>query len=233
MSTEEQSSNTETAQAADARAIAHLKKSIADGKHWYLALLESIYIWRSTKEDFRSRHYNYLIDDEAFDWLLLAERLLSEVDEGVPEEEKINLLFYDQPPQDLPNDVFKKLIGDSKYKAYLNFIYGVLVEEALVSAVTEEVRKERRLVGLHKENEAEVAYERIYGEHFESLFEQFLQDKKYRRRTVISQDMAKELNYWLFKYRLKHADKSRAASDTKKALIYLQHHTMAKKKRSG
>jgi hypothetical protein len=231
MSTTEQTSDADAAKSADARAIAHLKKSIADGQHWYLSLLESIFLWRSYEEDYRGRHYNYLIDGEAFDWLLLAERLISEVDDLVPEQEKINLLFHDQPPQDLPNDVFKKMIGDSKYKAYLNYIYGVLVEEALVSAVIEEIRKERRLLGLHRDNEADVAYVRIYEDNFQHLFEAYLKDKQYRKRAIISQDMAKEFTYWLFKYRLKRTDKSRAASDTKKALVYLQHQTMAKKKK--
>jgi len=31
----------------------------------------------------------------------------------------------------------------------------------------------------------------------------------------------KEFTYWLFKYRLKHCDKARVASDTKKALDWL------------
>jgi hypothetical protein len=43
-------------------------------------------------------------------------------------------------------------------------------------------------------------------------------------------DELKEFTYWLFKYRVKHSEKSRVASDTKKALLYMQKH-MIKKKR--
>jgi hypothetical protein len=34
----------------------------------------------------------------------------------------------------------------------------------------------------------------------------------------------KEFTYWLFKYRLKHNDKERVASDTRKALDWVQRH---------
>jgi hypothetical protein len=33
----------------------------------------------------------------------------------------------------------------------------------------------------------------------------------------------KEFHYWLFKYRLKRSEKPKIASDTRKALVYLQH----------
>ena len=78
----------------DIRAIQHLKKSVSNGKHWYLALLEAIKLWESTKETYNRREYRYLIDGEAFDWLLLAERLCQEIAELIPENEKINLLFF-------------------------------------------------------------------------------------------------------------------------------------------
>ncbi len=42
----------------------------------------------------------------------------------------------------------KDLIGPEKYRAYLNFIYGVLVEEMVVHAVVGDLRKRRRTSGL-------------------------------------------------------------------------------------
>src|SRR4030042_5316652 len=128
----------------DRRAIQHLKESVANGKHWYLALLESIKLWKSAEETYKRRRYCYLIDDESFDWLLLAERLCNEIGDFIPEKERINLLFFDRPPVELPKEEFKKLIGAAKYRAYLNYLYGVLVEEALISAVVDDIRKECR-----------------------------------------------------------------------------------------
>ena len=57
-------------------ALAHLRQSIANGTHWFLALLEAIALWSLPEETVDERRYCYLIGGEAFDWLLLAERLI-------------------------------------------------------------------------------------------------------------------------------------------------------------
>ena len=82
-----------TQAAGDAKAIEHLKQAVANGKHWYTALLEAIKLWKSAEEDYHGHHLHYLIDGEAFDWLLLAERLSDEISQSIPEKEKINLLY--------------------------------------------------------------------------------------------------------------------------------------------
>jgi len=79
-------------------AIRHLEQVILSGKHWYIALLEAIGLWTDGEESYNGRHYRYLIDGEAFDWLLLAERLCEAVDDLLPEKEKLALLFYGKPP---------------------------------------------------------------------------------------------------------------------------------------
>ena len=121
----------------DAEAIKHLKQAIADGKHWYIALLRSIGLWTSAEEVHNDRTYRYIIDGEAFDWLLLAERLCETADSLVPDDGKLALLVYGEPPIDLTVGRFKGLIGSSKYHQYLNYFYGITVEEALISAVQE------------------------------------------------------------------------------------------------
>lgn len=214
----------------DLRSIQHLKESVANGKHWYLALLESIKLWKSAEETYRRRRYCYLIDGEAFDWLLLAERLSQEISDLIPEKERINLLFFDRPPIELTKEEFKRLIGAAKYRAYLNYLYGVLVEEALISAVVEEIRKEHRAAGWDKyDNVLDKAYKRVYGENQQLLFDSFRKEKKYSKQKTISLGMLKEFTYWLFKYRIKHCEKSRVASDTKKALMHMQRNLILKK----
>ncbi len=206
-----------------AEAISHLKQSIASGKHWYIALLEAIGLWTCTEEVYDGRYYCYLIDGEAFDWLVLAERLCETVDGLLPDGEKVNLLFYGNPPLPLEQSEFEKLIGSSKYRQYLNYFYGVIVEEALILAVEEEMRKERQSLGLGKkpENINEV-YRRIYDATKTALLKQFRQEKGYLEVESISLTELKEFTYWLFKYRLKHCDKARVASDTKKAMEQLR-----------
>ena len=206
----------------DAEAIRHLEQAIASGKHWYIALLEAIGLWDAAEETHNGHTYLYLLSNEAFDWLLLAERLCQAVDGLLPDDEKTALLFYGKPPLNLPSEKFKGLIGSVKYHQYLNYFYGITVEEALTLAVQEEVRKERWAAGDCKEKDTtNEVYRRIYGATKTVLLRRFRRDRGYPQLKSISLTELKEFTYWLFKYRLKQCDKARVASDTKKALNWL------------
>ena len=206
----------------DDEAIRHFRNAIASGVHWYTGLLEAVGLWSSPEETFQGRHYQYLIEGTAFDWQLLAERLCEAVDDLLPEKEKSDFLLKGKPPQDITKEQFQELIGPVKYKQYLNYFYGVTVEEALLLAVKDEVRKERLLSALVKEDITTAeAFRRIYAETQPVLLEQFRKEKHYRRLRSISLSELKQFTYWLFMYRIKHNDKSRVASDTKKALDWL------------
>jgi len=208
---------------SDDGVIRYLEQAITGGKHWYIALLEAIGLWTVAEEVHNQRRYRYLIAGEAFDWLLLAERLCQAVDGLLPDNEKTALLFHGQPPLNLTVDRFKELIGGGKYHQYLNYFYGITVEEALILAVQEEVRKERRTLGYSNREHDVVGevYRRIYGATKPVLLKRFRREKGYPHLKSISLTELKEFTYWLFKYRLKQCDKARIASDTKKALQQL------------
>lgn len=208
--------------AEDAQAIQWLKNAVAEGKHWYVALLEAIRLWSSPEEDYEGRHYRYLVDNEAFDWLVLAERLCEELDRLIPEKERTALLFFDIPPIELSRGEFRNLIGPSKYHTYLNYFYGILVEGFLILAVMEEIRKERRVLGLSSDDGTlDEAHHRIYGADQFSLLKQFRKERRYPYLRSMSLRQFDEFTYWLFKYRIRRCDKSCVASDTKKALSKL------------
>ena len=208
---------------ADAAAIRHLQQAIAGGKHWYIALLESMGRWASAEEVHNDRTYQYLIGGEAFDWLLLAERLCETVDGLLPEGEKDTLLFYGRPPLSLSAGEVRELIGSSKYGQYLNYFYGVTVEGALLLAVQEDIDKERRVLGYRSQDEpADEAYRRIYNAARVALLKRFRQERDCPQLKSITLTGLKEFTYWLFKYRLKQCEKARIASDTRKALGYLK-----------
>jgi hypothetical protein len=209
----------DSAVAGDAAAIKHLEQAVAGGRHWYIALLEAIARWTGVEEIHGGRNYRYLIAGEALDWLLLAERLCSSVDGRLPDDEKTSLLFQGRPPLKLSREDFRRLIGGGKYRQYLNYFYGVTVEETLILAVTEEVRKELRTRGYTDERDvANEVYRRIYGATRDALLQLFKQGKGYSRARSMSLVMLKEFTYWLFRYRLQNCDSTRVASDTKKAL---------------
>jgi hypothetical protein len=207
---------------SDTALVRQMKQAIASGEHWYLVLLEAIGKWTIAEEVYHGRRYCYLVAGEAFDWLLLAERLCEAVDGLLPEDEKMALLFYGKSPLQLSVEEFKKLIGNSKYCQYLNYFYGVTVERALVLAVQDEVRKERWALGYTQEGDVyHEVYRRIYGKTNGVLLKNFRKERGYPRLKSINLAELKEFTYWLFKYRLKQCDKARVASDTKKALLKL------------
>ena len=210
----------ETAAADDARAIRHLRAEIKAGRGWYPALLEAINMWRSPEEEYNGERYLYLIGGQAFDWLRLAERLCDEIKDIVPEDELTGLLFFDHPPVKLTEVEFKQALGPAKYRAYLNFLYGVLVEQALLMSGIYEVRK-ASIVSLRPEEEAARAYLKVYHAELAYLLEAFQKEMKYPQRKSLTITEMKEFTYWLFKYRVKTSEKSRTASDTKKALALM------------
>jgi len=204
-------------------AIRYFQEALATDKHWYIALLEAIGLWSAAEETDDGHTYRYLIDGEAFDWLLLAERLCEVADGLLPEDEKLNLLFHGEPPLDLTPEKFKRLIGSAKYHQYLNYFYGITVEEAVILAVRQEIRKEKRTLGYHKESDIDnEVYQRIYGATKTTLLKKFRHERGLPQLRSISLTELKEFSYWLFKYRLNHCDKAKVASDTKKGLEQLK-----------
>lgn len=207
---------------ADPEAVEHLQRALAEGRHWFIALLEAVAIWRPADEQVDDRRYHYLIGGEAFDWLLLAERLLECIDGGVPEAERDALIFCGRMPPDIDEACFREIIGEAKHQAHLNYLYGVTVEEALQLAVEEEVLKERRSrVWGSREPLDEVVFQRIYGRGHQELLAEFRSKRKLPDGDSISYQELKELTYWLFKHRLRQCDPARVASDTRKALAQL------------
>lgn len=213
--------------------ITEVRQKIEAGENWFIALLAGIGRWEAPEEDFGGDHYQYLIGGEAFDWLLLAERMMSELNGYIPEDEKEALLFKGLAPIQLSAREFRELIGITKYRAYLNYLYGVLVEDALQMAVEEEVRKESVSRGMLNENQIFWrAFEKIYGKPWDTMLALYTAEDKIKNADSMSITERKAYIYWLFKYRFLNADKARVASDTKKGLNYLNKALQSQKNQS-
>ena len=205
------------------RAVDLLESSIADGKDWPTALVEAMAVWPSPREVHDGLERNYFIAGEAFDWQTLAERLLDTVDGQLSDGEREDLLFHAQFPPTFDMDRFKDIIGVDKYRGYLNYYYGVTVEEALQLAVELEVMKQYTSNGLHyKDEAADVAFRRIYRLSRDEMLGTFRDENGLTMRRSIDMAESKEFIYWLFKYRIKNCDKARIASDTRKGLDQLE-----------
>ncbi len=205
--------------------VAELKESVARGDgHWLSALLQAVGRWPLAQEQLGDRTYHYLIGSEAFDWLLLAERLCDELEALIPEEESEALLFRGWLPVEVSDDDFQQHLGTAKYRAHLNFLYGVRVEEALQMAVQEEVHKERRSQMIWGNGQVQVDEEvsrRLYGRSERELLEDFRREHPTEASDRLSLAEWTEFTYWRFNLRLRHADPARVASDTRKGLTLL------------
>jgi hypothetical protein len=159
-----------------ARIVAELKRTVAAGEtHWFLALMQAVRDWPLPQETIGDRTYRYLVGGEAFDWLLLAERLCDEIEDLIPDDEREALLFHGRLPEEMDDNDVERLLG-AKHRAHLNFVYGVRVEEALQFAVTQEVHKERFASRIWERNGHldDDAFQRLYGDTRVELFAEFL-----------------------------------------------------------
>lgn len=214
--------------------IEYLHDTIYAGDHWYLALLKTIARWTVPEEVYANRKWRYLVGGEAFDWLLLAERLLEELKDSVNEDEREAFIFHGRPPLDLQDEEFQALIGTPKYQAYLNYLYGVIVEEALQLAVEEEVLKEQHAhVWSASHVDGASVYLRIYGRPLEELRNEFQTERGMEQSDKIDYLDLKEFTYWLFKYRVRSGEGAKVASDTRKGLAALSRVEAASRKRLG
>jgi hypothetical protein len=214
--------------------VLHLRSALDSGATWYQALLEAVGLWTLPQEVYQGRTYQYLIRGEAFDWLLLAERLCPELDGVIPVEDKEALLMGGQLPEAVTPELFRELIGVTKHGAYLNYWYGVVLEEALQLAVEDEVRKRHRARCYPDSEElVEQAFSHLYGKNRCDLLADFLKASRSASPFIseppisgtadadelsLSLTELKEFTYWLFKLRVNAWDPARVASDTRKGL---------------
>ena len=103
-------------------AISRLKAEIDSAEDdWKLTVLQAIADWPLASEDVKGEKIDYLIGGEAFNWRLLAQRLLGECGSAVTDEalwEWLSdpVLFggFDEPD-------FMRAVGVDKFRAHLSY----------------------------------------------------------------------------------------------------------------
>ena len=202
-------------------AITQFRRDLEAGEPWLDAILLAMGAWTASEEVFQGRRFRYLLQGEAFDWLLLAERLLLSANDLVPQGESLDLLLHGRTPRPLSDAEFRALLGETKYRAAMNFWYGVRVEEGLLLAVQHEIRKSRRGMKSEDSGLEDATYRQIYGLPRLELLSLFFAERQVPAPEGLTLDQLHEFTYWLFKQRKLSSDKARLASDTKKGLLFL------------
>ena len=203
-------------------AVLHLRAAVRTGAAWPRALLEAMALWTSPEETWQDRTFRYLIAGEALDWLTLAERLCPEIEDFIPPADLERLLFEGLLPDDVTPEEFKDWIGGNKHRAYLNYWYGVIVEEALQQSAEDDVRKrEKARCYPDHEEMVEEAFAHLYGKTRAELLKDFRKEAGISDLAALSLADCKEFTYWLSKLRFNLWDPARVASDTRKGIRYL------------
>ena len=193
------------------------RRAGAIGAHWYLAALRAASVWTLASEVVRQRRLVYLIDGQALDLLLVIERLVA-AGGGAKRDELDRLLFTGEPPLPLTEAEFRGALGPENYSAYLNYFYGVTVEEALHCAVELEAAKAHAL-----DASASIGiYERIYGRSLSDLLSAYAEERGDNPPRRLAWPAYKSFTYWLFRWRVRTSVAPRVASDTRKALALLR-----------
>ena len=210
------------AELAASDVVSALKAAIDDGVPWPKALLDAVRKWPLAEEKFKGVHYKYLLLGEAFDWLVLAARLLDDMNDVVSEDEKVSFLFDGHFIDQFTREDFYNLIGPEKRVSLLNYRYGATVEQALILSIEDAIRKERRSLSLPDSDDlSDKAFQYIYGDTQRGLLRIFRKKMGRTDRNSITVTELKEFTYWLFSRRVQSSESARIASDTKKGLARL------------
>ena len=216
--------------------LAQFQARVLAGRPWFDALLDCIHDWESPREIHDGREYVYLIEHEAFDWLLLAERICDSAAPGLlPAAEVESLLVDELPPLPLSEPEFQERLGTAKYWAHLNFLYGVRVEQALHLAMERTLQKERSGLSFsHARDELDGdVFGRIYGARQAQLLREYraANQRGDADPERIEHAEWQAFTYWLFRRRLERQDPARVASDTRQGLDMLYELEAAKQRR--
>ena len=211
--------------------LAELELSLtARPDDWKLAVLETVGQWPESAEEIAGKTLSYLIGGEAFDWRLLASRILEGVENGPPVEEWRAWLDLPDLFGGFGEPEFMRVLGVDKSRASLSYFYGVTVEQGLIVAAREEIAKRRVASGRAPTDDGcDEVYSRLYGNDLDGLWDEFCSE------TGLAETAGDSLNplelslgqddsfmYWLFKRRMEQSDPARVASDTRKGLVQLE-----------
>ena len=200
------------------QAVEAYRRALRRGDDWYDTLLAIVARWVAPFEILEGMEHVYLVGGEAFDWLRLAQRLIDAAGDLVPLAETERLLIMGLPPRTETEEDFEHAIGPAKYRAHLNFQYGVVIEELLMLSTEQELLKAGGLTHYGRRNADIAAYEHVYGKPLEELKLLYLQEGGTDVSEEVDLSAMHAFTYWLSKYRLRAMEPARVASDTKKAM---------------
>ena len=209
----------------------------AEPAQWREHIFHAISGWGIPREEIADEPHVYIIGGEAFNWRRLAERLAWHITFLLNEEEEVAMsrwLEDDHMFGGLKESQFRRVLGHEKWRAFLNYFYGVTLERCLVVHSGLRIVKDRNARGRPVNEDAmDEAYYSLHGAAEMDLWLEFaselgLDAELANARTLAIDD---EFTYWLFKRRIGTSYSAHVAHEVKLGLEALASITAADERR--
>ena len=157
--------------------LGQLKQDLAASRHPGESLLLACSKWSLSAEMVNGVYYEYVLAQEAFDLISLMNRLAIDCKGLIPAKDLSDAVFADEYELVSSGENLRGLLGPVKYNQYLNYFYGVLLEEILIFAIEDEVRKMYTSNGFRNvARETDIALTRLYGASERTLLDRYCQE---------------------------------------------------------
>ena len=177
--------------------------------------------WPLKSEIIDGIEYQYWINDEAFNWYLLASRIIF----SVKDEQNIKKLdHFLSTVHFLPGSdqrIMINLFPPDKYRAHLNFIYGVILEEVIICF--NEMEKNKDVLNQFNVTDSiNLVYLNLYGMDYTEFIRLYEFETKTKLDQFDTLHSYYNFLYWSWKYRLKKSTPEKIAYDSQSGINFLE-----------
>lgn len=209
----------------------------AEPHRWRDHIFNAISRWSIPSEEIADEPHIYFIAGEAFNWRRLAERLAWHITFLLPEEEENAMarwLESDHMFGGLEESHFRRVLGREKWRAFLNYFYGVTLERCLALHAGSRIAKAKFGGGQNVSDDMlDEAFEALYGGTEPELWIAFASESGLSIESGVARSLAidDEFTYWLFKRRIGTTYMAHVAHEVRHGLEALASITEADKRR--
>ena len=180
----------------------------AEPHRWRDHIFNAVTQWSLPREEIADEPHVYFIGGEAFNWRRLAERLAWHITFLLPEEEEVAMARWledDHMFGGLDESHFRRVLGHEKWRAYLNYFYGVTLERCLALYAGSRIAKAKFGGGQTVSDDMlDESFEALYGGTEQELWIAFASESGMSIESGVARTLAidDEFTYWLFKRRI-------------------------------
>ena len=180
----------------------------AEPGKWRDHIFQAISRWSLPCEEIDDEPHVYFIAGEAFNWRRLAERLAWHITFLLNDDEESAMSEWLEDAHmfgGLEEAQFRRVLGHEKWRAFLNYFYGVTLERCLLLNIGARITKDRFAGGKRVNDDMlDEAFVSLYEASEFELWMAFASESGLEARSSATRTLAidDEFTYWLFKRRI-------------------------------